>query len=162
MDMLRFLKKKKKILELLSFALVILGLLQIIGFITGSTQIKLLGEALVTSPLPRPFVSIDGYENIGLNISFEITAVNGSKYLKNMDRIYLSKLEGPHKRKIVYINSITRAPRLTRSLYISPIKYGFCNKGPLSKLFGQETDIRRVVIFIAPNDMRQYTIKMEC
>lgn len=136
------------LINIFSIILVILGMLQMIGFILGNHKVLLIGQSLALSPLPRPFPDINKYEYFASDINYEVMLTNGTKYFIQQDRNRLSKLEGPHKRRIVYIAAIAQSPRLPKYIYNSVLVYGFCNNGPLSKLLGINDEIDKVFINI--------------
>ena len=140
--------RNHKIITFLSVIVVILGTIQIAGFVLRNGKIFYIGKATAIAPLPRPFVDIHGYENFASNVSYDIKMRNGSVVTKKINSSVLMELKGPHKRKIVYINAIVFSPVVKKYRYDSILNYAFCNNGPLLKMFHVEGDVKEVVVHI--------------
>lgn len=84
-------------------------------------------------PTPTPFADMQGYENFASAITLDGTTVSGKTFSTPITREHFKRLHGPHKRKVLYINALSRLPRVHDVASASVLWYGFCNNGPLAK-----------------------------
>jgi len=133
--------KKASKFQLLLYALVLLiGSLQIIGYVTGLDIVRNLGRVTSSSPLPLVFSEVKGVETFASNFYMRYDDANGQQQRIKITPEMYSKLKGPYNRRNIYGAAISYGPVLPEDLWQSVINYGLCNdilkdelKVPVSK-----------------------------
>jgi hypothetical protein len=150
-------------------ALTILGLLQTVGFLTGSAAIRGIGLASTASPLPLVFTQFRGLETFAEDYSLEILTVSGKHIETPITPALYGKLKGPYKRRNTYGAVISYGPGLTlepeRRLVDTVLTYGFCDGGPLSREFGITERLREAHIHITSRTAGRpgkWTLSVQC
>ena len=145
--------------------LMILGLLQAIGYITGSSSIRGLGLVTTASPLPIVFTEVKGVETFASDFYLVWEKENNKNdSIKITSNIY-SKLKGPYNRRNVYGAVISYGPVLPEERIISVLNYGLCTDQSLLKemgLSGNEKNIFIRIISKTKNDSRSWILKPDC
>lgn len=117
----------------------ILGSLQIVGFLSRIDFIRNLGRMSAASPLPLVFSDFRGLETFSMDFTITAETSNGTKNEKRVTPELYGKFSGPYNRRNVYGAVLAYGPRLTldseRPLVDSVLKYAFCNHGPLAAMF---------------------------
>jgi len=117
---------KKRHKTLYCFVLVI-GMLQIIGYLTKMKTIRDLGAVTGSAPLPIVFTEVKGVEAYASDFYLQFKNEKGLlEEIKLTPEIY-SKLKGPYNRRNVYGAAIAGAPILPETLWKPILTYGFCN-----------------------------------
>lgn len=147
------------------FILMLLGLLQAIGYVTNSQTIRGLGLSTAASPLPIVFTEVKGVETFASDFYLVWEKENNkSDSLKITSNIY-SKLKGPYNRRNVYGAVISYGPVLPQEKIISVLNYGLCSNKPLVKemgLSGNEKNIFIKIISKTKGDFRSWIIRPDC
>lgn len=125
---------------------ILIGGLQIIGWISGIRQIRSLGAAWCSSPLPIVFTEVKGVETFASNFTIRYTVSDSSFERKITPEVY-NKLEGPYNRRNVYGAAISYGPVLPEKLWKSVLNYGICN-GTLRSEINIPEDAENVNILI--------------
>lgn len=129
-----------------SLALLILGFLQMLGYLVGSQALRGLGAAIVVSPLPKVFSDVEGLEPFASVFTLRIRTRSGAVVEQPITPELYSRLTGPYKRRNVYGAAIAFGPRLPRTLWEPILCYGF--HGPLSREFALPEDAETLEILI--------------
>ena len=108
-------------------AVVIIGLLQIIGYLTKVKTIRDIGMVSASSPLPIVFTEVRGVETFASDFYFRWTNNEGSLEEVLITPNLYSKLKGPYNRRNIYGAAISFGPVLPAELWNPILNYGLCN-----------------------------------
>jgi hypothetical protein len=117
--------------NILSCALLLVGLTQMAGDLLGNRNLKGIGAATVVSPCPKVFCEMDGLEPFAS--TFIITAKGQNSVSFPVTPELYSRLNGPYNRRNVYGAAIAAAPRLPEPIRRSVFTYAFAPGGPLRR-----------------------------
>ena len=107
--------------------ILLIGFLQIIGYLTKIKIIRDLGIVTSSSPLPIVFTEVKGVETFASDFYFKFKDENGvNQKIKITPEIY-SKLKGPYNRRNIFGAAIAYGPILPEKLWKSVLTYGLCN-----------------------------------
>ncbi len=124
-----------------SAGLVLLGLLQPLGWATGLTSLRGLGALSTASPLPFVFSSFRGLETFAADFEIELVRSSGERVHYAVTPELYAKLDGPYNRRNTYGAVLSYGPALDlpeeRALVLRVLTYGLCNGGPLAERFGE-------------------------
>lgn len=131
-----------------SYVLVAVGLLQALGWATGSAALRGIGQMSAASPLPFVFSSFRGVETFAAEFEVELEKTDGTRVSYVITPELYSKLDGPYNRRNTYGAVLSYGPALDapgeRRLVESVLRYGLCNGGPLAWEFGEPENVVRV------------------
>jgi len=120
--------KKTNKINLAIYSLVVLvGSLQIIGYLTCIDNIRNLGRLTSSSPLPLVFSEVKGVETFASDFYMQYKSANGENQKVKITPEMYSKLKGPYNRRNIYGAAISYGPVLPQKLWKSVINYGLCN-----------------------------------
>lgn len=122
-------------IKILSILLVCIGLIQSIGFITGSKEIKGIGFITAASPLPIVFTQQKGFlETFALDFTLIYHVNNTEQRIPITPELY-SMLDRPYNYRNVLGAAISYGPVLPEELVSSILNYSFIAPGVLSESF---------------------------
>jgi hypothetical protein len=131
-----------------SYVLVGIGLLQAVGWATGFSALRGIGQMSAASPLPFVFSSFRGVETFAAEFEVELERDDGTKARFVITPQLYSKLDGPYNRRNTYGAVLSYGPALDapseRRLVESVLRYGLCNGGPLAWEFGEPDHVAKV------------------
>jgi len=110
------------------------GVLQIVGYITGLKPLRGLGQALASSPLPIVFTEVKGVETFAANFFIGFNNSSGQYQEVAITPKMYSQLQGPYNRRNIYGAAISYGPVLPEKLWSSVLNYGVCSKTLLQEL----------------------------
>lgn len=113
--------------KILYVLVLIIGLLQIIGFLTGIKSIRSLGIITAASPLPLVFSEVSGVETFAGDFYMEWKNVEGKTEKVLMTPELYSKLKGPYNRRNIFGAAIAYGPVLPEKVWKPILHYGICN-----------------------------------
>lgn len=120
-------------------ALLLVGLLQPIGYLLGIPALRGLGMAFVASPLPLVFSHFRELETFSSDFNVRVKTAEGGVIEAALTPKTYSLLTGPYNRRNVYGAIAAYGPKLTEGnepkLVHAVLNYGFC-QGPLLKPLG--------------------------
>jgi len=123
-------------MKILSTLLVLVGLLQSIGYVVQSKTIKQLGLLTVASPLPIVFTEQKGFlETFALDFNLRYEENGIEKSIKITPTLY-AKLDKPYNYRNVLGAAISYGPILPKELVSSVLGYAFVSPATVSKAFG--------------------------
>ena len=131
-----------------SYALVVLGMLNVVGYVSGVKRLSRIAGATAAATLPIIFVDMRGLEPFPLRADLEVVTVSGARRSEAMTRAVFSRLRGPFSRRHAYLRLIAEGPRKRQAFRDSVLRYGFCHDGPLAKEFGIAEPIREATIHL--------------
>ncbi len=138
--------------QIASILLIILGSLQMVGYLVGSPAVRGIGLASAASPLPLVFSHFRGLETFAADFAIDITTKDGqSRYVSLTPRLY-DQLHGPYNRRNVYGAIFSHGAMLSSAKELAlrdgVMHYGLCDNGPLPKEFGFPGDIKTATIVV--------------
>jgi hypothetical protein len=134
--------------NIIAGALLLVGLTQMIGDLTGNRILKGVGAATAIAPCPKVFCDMDGLEPFAS--SFTITMQDPDVISVPITPNLYSRFRGPYNRRNVYGAAIAAAPRLPEAMRQSVFDYAFGPDGPLRKELGL-TENSRVTLTVHSN-----------
>jgi hypothetical protein len=122
--------------NLAAVALLLVGSLQMLGAVTGSTALRGLGAATSVAPNPRVFSDVDGLETFASEFTLGYVDSTGTpRSLAITPQVY-GRLGGPYNRRNVYGAALSYAPRLPEPLWMAAYCHGLATDGPLRREIG--------------------------
>jgi len=118
-------------MKFISYFLLALGLLQMLGDVSRIQMLKAIGAATMASPLPKVFTSVQGLETFSSKFFLEWEDKEGHWVSIPIDSNFYSKLQGPYNRRNVYGAVIAYAPVLPNALRDPVLEYAFCHDAPI-------------------------------
>ena len=117
--------------------LLVLGLLTMVGDLTGFVALKGFGAATVASPAPKVFSAVEGYETYSTR--FFLKWEDGNS-LELTPAVY-SRLRGPYNRRNIYGAILAYGPVLwknerTRDMFWSVTRYALTGDAPVLRELG--------------------------
>jgi hypothetical protein len=131
-------------------ALLVLGLLQIVGSLTGVRALRGIGACTAASPFPKVFSDVDGFETFAASFTI-IYEVDGVETRERITPEFYKRLRGPYWRRNVYGAALSYGPRLPREIWETVFCYGLGADGPFHDEFEVSRDARRVRVLIETN-----------
>ena len=133
--------------NLIYVLVVLIGMLQIIGYVTKVDAIRSLGIVSSSAPLPLVFTEVKGVETFVSDFYIRYKdAEEVQQELKLTPEIY-KQLRGPYNRRNIYGAAIGYGPVLPESLWNSVLSYGLCNH-VLNEEFNISNEVSEVSVFI--------------
>jgi len=145
--------------------LMVLGLLQAIGYIAGSSSVRGFGLVTTASPLPIVFTEVKGVETFASDFYLVWEKENNKNDSIKITSTLYSKLKGPYNRRNVYGAVISYGPVLPEEKIISVLNYGLCTDQSLLKEMGLSGDEKNIFIRMiskTKNDSRSWVLKPDC
>ena len=146
--------------------------LQPLGFVLHSPAMHKVGTALAISPLQRPFHDVHGYEHYMADRTYTFTYTNGDvETFTEADARSLGTLaiDGPHKRKIVFMQTVAMWPRIPTVLANPVLNYFFCSSAVLprrvteAEMAGEVMSVAvQTVVHTASRPGQQYMRTIHC
>lgn len=134
--------------NLLAVALLLLGCLQMVGYLTDRPALRGIGAASTVAPLPEMFSAVEGYEAFAVDITLSGVAGDGAGFERAFTPEFYARLKGPYNRRHVYIAAFSYAPRLPEPMWQAVWCYGFAENGPLRAEFGLPAGARELTMLI--------------
>lgn len=133
--------------KILQFALVGLGLLQILGFLFQSPALRGLGAMTAASPLPIVFTDVRGVETFASEFTIVWQTTTGRDSLLITPAVY-ARMGGPYNWRNVYGAAISYGPVLPDSVWRSILSHGLCGDAELARHFGIDEPILHASVLI--------------
>ncbi len=123
-------------MKLRALVLLMLGLAQMVGDLTGVATLKGLAAATAASPAPKVFSSVRGLETYSSRFYVEWSDRKGEAHSLLLDPALGARLRGPYNRRNVYGAVLAYGPVLlsdarTRPLFDSVARYALCGQAPV-------------------------------
>lgn len=117
------------------YVLVILvGSVQIIGYIVQSKTIRGLGIATGTSPLPIVFTEVRGVETFANDFFILYNDSTGKEECIKITPAFYSRMKGPYNRRNIYGAAISYGPVLDTNLVGAVLDFGLCRQVLLEEM----------------------------
>lgn len=122
--------------NLLAVALLLVGCLQMLGYLLDAPTLRGLGAASTASPFPKVFSDVNGYETFAADFTLRGLTADGAPFTLAITPELYTRLEGPYQRRNVYGAALSYAPRLPEPLWQAVWCHGLGPGGPLRREFG--------------------------
>jgi hypothetical protein len=118
-----------------------LGLLQILGDLSGLAVLKGIGAATVASPAPKVFSAVNGFETYSTHFFLEWTDTDGAAHSLQLTPERYAQLAGPYNRRNIYGAALAYGPVLstnphTRPMFAAVARYALCGEAPVLRELG--------------------------
>jgi hypothetical protein len=124
--------------------LVILGVAQMLGDLTGVLPLKAIAAATGASPAPKVFSAVQGLETYSTRFFLEAD----DRRVELTPEVY-SRIRGPYNRRNVYGAALAYAPVLPHELRDPVMRHALCGDAPLLRELGIAS-ARRVAVTLEP------------
>ena len=134
--------------EVLSIFLVLIGLIQSFGYVTGQPWLKGIGVMTVSSPLPIVFTEQKGLETFANDFFLEYEDKKGKQQSIQLTSALYKKLNAPYNYRNVLGAAISYGPVLPKAVVDSVLVHSFQNPGNISLALGLEVPLKNASIVI--------------
>lgn len=128
-----------------AIALVLLGVAQMLGDLTGFLPLKGIAAASHASPAPKVFSAVQGLETYSTRFFLEL----GSERIEITPEVY-ARIRGPYNRRNVYGAALAYAPVLPATLREPVLRHALCGDAPLLRELGLRTDAFPRAVVLEP------------
>jgi hypothetical protein len=132
----------------LYIVIIVIGSLQMIGYVTGIKAVRGLGAVTCSSPLPLVFGEVKGVETYAADFYMRYTTAAGSDTMIHLTPEMYSQLKGPYNRRNVYGAAISYGPVLPERIWQPILQHGICDRSILNEL-GLDATGNNYSIFIS-------------
>ncbi len=132
----------------LALALLVLGSLQMLGYLLRIDVVRGVGAVSTASPLPKVFSDAKGLETFASGFAMVYETPGGVEVVEPITPEYYQRLRGPYWRRNVYGAALSYGPRLPREIWEAIFCYGLQPGGPMHVEFEIPDDARRVRVEI--------------
>lgn len=122
--------------NLLAFALLVFGCLQMAGYVLDQPELRGIGAASAAAPFPKVFSDVDGFETFAADFTLRGLDGEGRPFAFEITPEFYTRLKGPYNRRNVYGAALSYAPRLPEPLWQAVWCHGLGEGGPLRREFG--------------------------
>ncbi|MEA2710079.1 MAG: hypothetical protein QOF78_2680 [Phycisphaerales bacterium] len=122
--------------NILAAGLLVLGVMQMVGDVTGIAAIKGIAAATAASPAPRVFSAVRGLETFSTKFFLEWTDASGQARSMQLTPAIYSKMRGPYKRRNIYGAVLAYGPVLPARLRDPVLRYAVTGDAPLLREVG--------------------------
>lgn len=140
----------EQVRTVLAAGLLVVGLLQMAGDVTGLTVLRGLGAATAASPAPRVFSSVRGLETFSTRFYLDWIDADGSAQSLELTPETYARMLGPYKRRNVYGAVLAYGPVLPADLRDPVMRYALTGDAPLLREVG-----------IDPSGAREVRVRFE-
>lgn len=151
--------------RILVAALALIGISEPLGSMLHLPSLRALGRITSASNSPLVFNQVEGIEFWANEYSFELRSRDGSVQDLPVTNDVLSRIRGPHTRTAAYVVPIGLGAIYGPNLFLAPLRYGLCGRGPLARDLRIDTDLESAVIHIrsgSPGDDRAWALRVPC
>lgn len=124
-----------------AYALLVLGLLQMLGSVTGSAALRGIGAASAASPAPKVFTTVRGLETFSTRFELSWDDIDGKERSIVLTPDLYAGLKGPYNRRNVYGALLAYGPilatdPLTSAMYREISRFALCGDAPVLRDLG--------------------------
>ena len=154
--------------------LVLIGLSQMIGEVTGNITLRDFGMATAAAPAPKIFSSINGFEPFSNSVFLEWEGRIGSKQSLLITPELYAELAGPFSRRNIFVSILTMGPVLAvdsrwDTLFKALSRFALCDLRPLLGELGVDpyqvvgdVNIELYPLDINNTDKFDFSMKVHC
>jgi hypothetical protein len=122
-------------------ALLMIGLMQMVGDLCGLPALRGIGTATTASPAPKVFSAVQGFETYSTRFFVEWTDTAGTVHSLQLTPEVYARLAGPYNRRNVYGAVLAYGPVLatdprTQPMFLAVTQYALCGEAPLLRELG--------------------------
>ncbi len=141
--------------------LLLSGLVQMFGGLTGLDSLKAIGFASAASPAPKVFCDVDGLEPFASTFTLSAETGSGATITCVLDPARYGRLKGPYNRRNAYGALLSYAPRLPGPLFDEVARNAVQPGSPLLTELGLPADTTALTLEIRTqtrgrNDLWRY------
>lgn len=129
---------------LLTIVLIGVGMLRVLGHLSGLFPFSILGLQYGSSPLPLVFSRVRGIDTYARRFAIEIRWADGRSQRILGDPQLVQRLGGPFTRYKVYIDELAYADLSPVRRSHAVLVHAFCNAGPMAQSLGIDDAIASV------------------
>ncbi|WP_193213818.1 hypothetical protein [Luteolibacter marinus] len=133
-----------------AIALVVVGSLQMAGYLVGSKVLRGLGAAGVFAPFPKVFCEVSGYEAFAASFFLEGVQPDGSAWSCPLTPERYARLAGPYNRRNVHGATLAFAPRLPEELRAALLERALAADSALLRELGVPAGLSGLRVRIVP------------
>ena len=133
--------------EVGAIAVLLLGLVQLLGFLSGSRILRGIGAASCASPLPKVFSAHRGIETFANEFEL-VYELDGQQVRQPITPELYGRLGGPYNRRNVYGAALAFGPLLPDRILEPIIAYATAPGGPFEVELGLPAEARELRIVI--------------
>jgi len=135
-----------RVRTILATVLVVLGLLRVVGFVSGLFPLSVLGAQFGASPLPLVFSRVHGIDTYARRFAIEIDWADGRRERIAGDHRLAGRLGGPFTRLKLYLDEMAYADLSPSRRRREVLTAAFCHDGPVRRSLGINGRISSVAI----------------
>ncbi|MFT4176891.1 MAG: hypothetical protein QM627_09565 [Luteolibacter sp.] len=139
-----------KLRNVLAISLLVIGSLQMTGYLLHSRTLRGIGLASGISPFPKVFCEADGYEAFAASFEIRGTDPQGNPWSRPLDPEWYSQLRGPYNRRNVYGAALAFAPRLPDALRDHLLAESLAPDSALRAELGIPGNLKQLEVAITP------------
>ena len=124
--------------NILAAGLLVVGVMQMVGDVTGVAAIKGIGAATAASPAPKVFTAVRGLETFSTKFVLEWTDARGTERSMPLTPEVYARMRGPYKRRNIYGAVLAYGPVLPAELRDPVLRYAVTGDAPLLREVGIE------------------------
>ncbi|MBY0359423.1 MAG: hypothetical protein K2W82_15580 [Candidatus Obscuribacterales bacterium] len=133
--------KVNKRAKIIAAVLLVVGLAQMTGDLTGQLWLKGLASTTMCSPCPKVFTAHKGLETYATQFFIEWKGVDGKEHSLPVTPEVYARIQGPYNRRNIYGAVLAFGPVLAtdpkgKPMFDSVSKYAFAGNGPLLRELG--------------------------
>jgi hypothetical protein len=133
-----------------AWALLTVGLTQMVGDLAGLAWLKGLGAATAAAPAPKVFSAVRGYETYSTRFFLEWEDAQGETTSLPLTPELYGRLQGPYNRRNIYGAALSYGPVLPASLRDPVMTFALCFPGPLRGELALPKDAKRLRVRYEP------------
>ena len=122
--------------NLAALVLLLIGSLQLAGYVVRAEMLRAVGAATAVAPLPNAFADVDGFEAFASDLTLAYRDSSHESRELHVTAEALARLEGPDERRRMYGAALFQAPRLPESLWLSVYCHGMDRGGAVRRALG--------------------------
>ncbi len=134
----------------IAIIVLIVGLMQMAGYLVGSLPLRGLGAASGIAPFPKVFCEAEGYEGFAAKFAIEGMREDGSPWALALDPESYSQIRGPYNRRNVYGAAFAYAPRLPEDFRRALLAEALAPGSAMRRELKVPEDLQEVRIVITP------------
>jgi hypothetical protein len=144
--------KIMRVRNIMAIVVLIVGLTQMVGHVSGVRALRGIGLASGVSPFPKVFCAADGYEAFAATFFVEGDTPDGGVWSRQVDPEWYSQMRGPYNRRNVYGAALAFAPRLPEELRDAILEEALKPASAMRRELGVPVNLENVRVRIIPRD----------
>jgi len=135
-----------KVRPILYCLVIAVGFLQTLGYLFHSKELRGIGMASASSPLPLVFTDVRGVETFASRFILQYT-IDTLKYVELTNKLY-SRLPGPYNRRNVYGAAFAYGPLLPEQVRNQILQHALCKAQILKEMNIETSSISNAHLLI--------------